>query len=120
MNLVINDATKAISEQQKGKEHTAVYMVGEQLKDIIADNKHFAELVLQDLQNPDMSLSKCEAKIKARADELHKKHGGNSSCVNPKDAEDIIREFYGLHESGESTPPAAARDNKIVSLAELL
>lgn len=117
MNLIMNDVKKAISEQQKGKEHTAVFMVGEQLKDIIADSEHFAELVLQDLKNPDMSLVKCEAKIKARADELHKKNGGSCACVNPKDAENIIREFYGLH---ETTTPAAASGNKIVSLADLL
>lgn len=117
MNLIINDAVKLITEQQKGKENTAVFMVGEQLKDIIADNEQFAELVLQDLQNPDMSLEKCEKKIKARADELHKKNGGNCACVNPKDAENIIREFYGLH---ETTASAAESKRKPVSLADLL
>lgn len=116
MNLAINDVIRTISEQQKGKENTAVFMVGEQLKDIIADNEQFAELVLQDLKNPDMSLEKCEAKIKARADELHKKNGGSCACVNPKDAENTIRAFYGLH---QNTSEAASKP-KLVSLSDLL
>lgn len=117
MNIKINEAVLQIEKQQKGKENTAVFMVGEQLKDIIADDERLAELVLQDLQNPDMSLVKCEAKIHARADELHKKNGGNCACVNPKDAENIIREFYGLH---KTTASAADNEYKPMSLADLL
>ena len=71
-------------------------MVGEQLKDICAADPHCAELVAQDLENKDMSLEKAAAKIKAYADELHKKQKGNCVCVPPNEAERIIREFYGL------------------------
>lgn len=117
MNLVINNTMKMITEQQKEKENTAVFMVGEQLKEIIGNSEQLAELVLQDLRNPDMSLEKCEKKIKARADELHKKNGGGSACVNPKDAEKIIRDFYGLHMTEIS---AAEIRPKVVSLAELM
>lgn len=114
---IIKEAILQIEAQQKGKEHTAVYMVGEQLKDIIRNSDHIAELVVQDLKNKDMSLEKCEAKIHARADELHKQYGGNDACVSPKDAEEIIRKFYGLH---KSTAPKSGGGKKIVSLMDLI
>lgn len=114
---ILKEAVLQIEAQQKGKEHTAVYMVGEQLKDIIGNDEHLAELVVQDLKNADMSLAKCEAKIHARADELHKQHGGNCACVSPAEAEKIIREFYGLH---KNTAPASDGGKKIVSLMDLI
>lgn len=86
-----------IEAQQKGKENTAVWMVGEQLKDICRSDPHCAEIVAQDLENKDMSLDKAEKKIKAYAD-THRK--GNCAVVPPDVAEGIIREFYGLPEAG--------------------
>ena len=82
-----------IEKQQKGREDTAVWMVGEQLKDICRSDPHCAEIVAQDLENKDMSLDKAEKKIKAYAD-THRK--GNCAVVPPHVAEGIIREFYGL------------------------
>jgi hypothetical protein len=77
----------------QGKERTPVWMVGEQLKDIIRNNEKAQEIVSQDLDVPEMSLAKCEAKIKAYADG-HKT--GNFACVTPIEAERIICEFYGI------------------------
>ena len=74
-------------------------MVGEQLKDICAGDPHCAELVAQDLENKDMSIQKAAGKIKAFADELHKKQKGNCVCVPPNEAEKIIRKVYGLPEA---------------------
>lgn len=85
-----------IEAQQAGCENTPAWMVGEQLKDICGADPHCAELVAQDLENKDMSLEKAAAKIKAHADELHKKQKGNCVCVPPNVAEKILREFYGL------------------------
>ena len=85
-----------IEAQQKGKENTPAWMVGEQLKDICAVDPACAELVTQDLENKDMSLEKATGKIKDYADELHKKQKGSCVCVPPNEAERIIREFYGL------------------------
>lgn len=113
---IIKEAILQIEAQQKGKEHTAVYMVGEQLKDIIGNDDYLAELAVQDLRNKEMSLKKCEAKIHARANELHKQHGGKCACVSPAEAEEIIREFYGLH---ENTAPTSGGGKKIVSLMDL-
>ena len=82
-----------IEAQQKGKENTAPWMVGEQLKDILRHEPHLAELVEQDLEQEALSLANCEKRIKAYADK-HKT--GNFACVIPSEAERIIREFYGL------------------------
>ena len=95
-NFKINKVIAKITEQQQGKEGTAVFGCGEQLKDICRECEANAELVLQDLENPDMSITKCEAQIKAIADAKHKKHGGGSACVVPDEADEIIRKFYGL------------------------
>lgn len=89
-------ACDLISKQQKGKENTAVYGVGEQLKEICSASEKAAEIVVQDLANEDMSISNCEKKIKALADERHKYSKSNSVYVSPAEAEGIIREFYGL------------------------
>lgn len=87
-----------ICEQQQGKENTAVYMVGEQLKDICRMNPDAAEIVLQDLELPKMSIEHAEKKIKEYADKEHKKHKGSCFCVPPHIAENIIKEFYGIKE----------------------
>ena len=110
--MVIDDVIAIkISEQQEGKEGTAVFGCGEQLKDICRKYPHAAELVLQDLENKDMSIEACEKKIKAFADKRHKEAKGNSVYVSPAEAEKIICEFYGIH---------AAESKKTVSLADLI
>ena len=85
-------ALQKISAQQP-KERIPVWMVGEQLKDILRAEPSLAELVAQDLDVKEMSLAACEKKIKAFAD-AHKT--GNFACVIPSEAERIIRKFYGL------------------------
>ncbi len=102
-----------IEAQQRGKENTAPWMVGEQLKDICRADAKCAELVAQDIENADMSLVACEKKFKAYADE-HK--AGNFACVPPDVAEDIIRKFYGLPERGAVPQPAIVPDSASVSL----
>ena len=73
---MINTVIKQIEEQQVGKENTAPYYVGEQLKDIIRNNPQAAEIVGQDLKVKEMSIVECEKKIKAYADK-HKKNNFN-------------------------------------------
>lgn len=85
-----------IEQQQKDHENTNVFWVGEHLKDICAADPHCAELVSQDLENKSMSIQNLEKKIKAYADEMHKKNKKDSACTPPREAERIIREFYGL------------------------
>ena len=93
-----------IEAQQKGIENTPAWMVGEQLKNICAGDPHCAEIVSQDLENKGMSIAAAEKKIKACADEQHRKNKGNCACVPPNVAEEIIREFYGLPGAAEKVP----------------
>ncbi len=103
-----------IEAQQKGIENTVPWVVGEQLKDICRADKHCAELLDKDLDNPEMSLVNCEKKIKAYADE-HKT--GSFSYVAPNVAEGIIREFYGL--PGADAPKAPEKQG-VIDIADLL
>lgn len=96
-----------IEAQQKGRENTPAWMVGEQLKDICRRDPANAEIVAEDLENQEMSIEKAERKIKAWADSQR----GKSSCVcvPPNVAENIIRKFYGLPEASAEQPvPVAA------------
>jgi len=100
---ILEEAMLTITAQQP-KERTAVWMVGEQLKDILRAEPHLAEIVVQDLEVEAMSLAGCEKKIKEFADK-HKKNG--FACVIPSEAERIIREFYGLPARGKQPTPKA-------------
>ena len=99
----LEEAIRKIEASQP-KEQNAVWGVGEQLKDILRDEPQLAELVCQDLDNPEMKLEMCEALIEAKADEKHKKSGAGSVCITPKEAEAIIRKFYGLNDKRAGTP----------------
>lgn len=94
-----------IAAQQKGKENTDVWMVGEQLKDILRADPALEEIVDQDLDVKEMDLVHCAKKIKAKADEIHKQVKGNCVCITPAMAEGIIRDFYGLPASGSAPAP---------------
>ena len=107
---LINEVIRKIESQQKGKEGTAVYGVGEQLKDICRTTPGAAELVLHDLDVEEMSIDKCEKKIKERADELHKKKGGSSVCVTPAEADGIIRKFYGIPDNSPDNGQAVTEE----------
>ena len=112
---MLNRAIEMIEAQQP-KERTAVWMVGEQLKDMLRDEPHLAEIVVQDLEQKTMSLTECEKKIKAFADK-HKT--GSFACVVPSEAERIIREFYGLPERGKRPEPEKAPGG-IIDLTDFL
>jgi hypothetical protein len=106
------DVFEKISAQQ-GKERTAVWMVGEQLKDMIRDDPMAQEIVERDLDVKEMELAACEKKIKAFADG-HRT--GSFACVTPAEAERIIREFYGLPDAG-APAPKTADSGKVIDLA---
>ena len=100
-----------IEAQQKGRENTDVWMVGEQLKDICRTDPSCAAIVAEDLENKDMSIEVAAKKIKEYADVQKHKQKGNCVCVPPNVAEGIIREFYGLPSSAAS---AAANEGQVV------
>ena len=105
-----------IEAQQKGKENTAEWMVGEQLKDICRREPRAAELVDKDLDVKEMSISECEKKIRAWADS-HKK--GNCAVVPPNVAEEIIRKFYGIPEA-KAEQPQQGSSAEIIDFANFL
>ena len=102
-------ALDKLREQQSGvREHTAPWMVAQQLMDICRHDPASAELILQDLDRPAMSIVEAEKKVKAYAD-AHK--NGSFACVPPDESDRILREFYGLPamESGEQAGQAAGK-----------
>lgn len=90
---LINEVIRKIESQQKGKEGTAVYGVGEQLKDICRTTPGAAELVLRDLDVEEMSIDKCEKKIKERADELRNKLISAVNAVLEQYSQDFKQEL---------------------------
>ncbi len=114
---MIERAIAMLEEQQsKVQARSPQWMVAEQLKDICRHEPHCAELIAQDLENPAMSITEAEKKIKAFADG-HKT--GNFSCVMPAEADRILREFYGLPSPGgeEEAPSSGAQ---FLELADFL
>lgn len=107
--MSLSNAIAKITAQQP-EERTPVWMVGEQLKDMLRAEPNLAEIVAQDLEVKEMSLAECEKKIKTFAD-AHKT--GQFSCVIPSEAERIIREFYGLPAHGGAPGSEPVVDNLI-------
>lgn len=97
MSIVDQAVAKLREQQAKVKEWSAPWMVAEQLMDICRAEPVSAELICQDLDNSEMSIEKAEKRIKVFAD-AHKT--GNTACVPPREADRILREFYGLPKSG--------------------
>lgn len=117
---MLQKAIRAIEEQQP-KQHDTVWCIGEQLKDLLRAEPQHAEMVLQDLRNKEQSLAAVERKIEARA---KKNKVGGRGCVSPMEAEEIIREVYGLPARGSApeapvqpvTPAAPAKKGGIMDL----
>lgn len=106
MSKIYDDLCAEIRAQTKDHAGDTVEMVGEQLLDIVRGDDRTAEILLTDLQNKDMGVVNAEKKIKAYADDLHKKKGGNCVGVSPKKAEEILRKFYGLPDAAEEAAAA--------------
>ena len=111
---------KITAQQEKLTKGSAAWVVGEQLKDICRREPAAEELLDRDLDVPEMDLKHAEAKIKAYADK-HKT--GNFAFVAPETAEEILREFYGLHKGGAASPApekAEGGRRKIIDLGAFL
>ncbi len=103
-------------QQSKVRARSPQWMVAEQLKDICPPEPHCAELIAQDLENPAMSITEAEKKIKVFADG-HKT--GGFACVTPVEADRILREFYGLP-SQEAEPESPVAGAQVLDLADFL
>ena len=102
---MLTQAIAKIEAQQKELTNTQAYGVGEQLKDILRAEPWNAPLVTRDLDIPEMSIRECKKKIAAAA----KKNGG---WCSGKQADEIIRKFYGLTSGAQSTQPPAEPEPK--------
>lgn len=101
MNEFQKKAIVAIEAQQaKIEEDSNPWLVGEQLKDICRMEPRSAELISQDLENDAMSITAAEKRIKAFAEDRKK---GTSSGVSGRQADRILRKFYGLPEAGPAS-----------------
>lgn len=110
-------AVKLLEDQQaKVAPRSPQWMVGEQLKDICRREPQSAELIAQDLENPAMSITEAEKRIKAFADS-HKT--GNFACVTPAESDRILRKFYGLPDPA-SEPDPKGPGAEIINLADFL
>lgn len=87
---------------QQGVEGTDVWMIGEQLLEIAEREPASAELLEKDLEVAAMSLPEAAKTMKAFADEKHRKIKGNFVCVTPKEADGVLRKFYGLPEKTDT------------------
>lgn len=94
-------AIAAIAAQQP-KTKSAVWMVGEQLKDMVRAEPGIAALLTADLAGEGMGLADAEKKIAERAKQ---NKVGNCGVVTPAEAEDILRSFYGLPPRGAAAEP---------------
>lgn len=113
----IKEAVDAIKAQQKGlKKGSPAWCVGEQLKDMCRSIPGAAELVAQDMTVKEMGIVEAEKKIRAAADDYHKKNGGSIGFVSPMEADRILREFYGIH--GEAAPVQEKEEREAVKASE--
>ena len=118
MSKIYDELVALIESQQKGKEDTDVFMVGEQLKDIGAENDHNAEILLQDVAMKKMNLIAAAAKLKDYADKNHK--NAKCFCITPKKADEILRGFYGLEVQECGTKSAPVQDSGFIDLGDFL
>lgn len=114
----MTDYKTLIEAQQKGKENTPEWMIGQQLREICEKEPECARLVVEDLEGSALSLAGCADKLKAKVDELHKTQKGSCVCIPPQVAEGVIREYFGLPERDQSAPEKAA--SGILDLADFL
>lgn len=107
----MDKAMEAIGAQQgRVKARSAPWMVGEQLKDMVRREPGIGELIAQDLTVGGMSLEKAEAKLR----EFAGKHKvGNFACVTPGEAEEILREYFGLPKAGAQAPSVSSADSSL-------
>lgn len=115
---MVEEAIRKLREQQsRVQERSAHWMVAEQLMDLCRREPGSAELIAQDLDNPEMGIVQAEKQIKAFADK-HKT--GNFACVTAAEAEGILRKFYGLSEHRQEARPAREGGAVSVNLADFL
>ena len=85
--------------QGEFNQDSCAYEIGEQLKDICRREPACEQILLEDLQNPDMGLAAAN-KMLYEWGRNHKV--GNCCGISGRKAEELLREFYGLPAAGEA------------------
>ena len=116
MSELLRKALDAVTAAQP-KDESTVWMVGEQLKDILRASPELSQIVLDDFSAQKAPLIDCEKKI---ADYAKAHRHGNSGCCTPKAAEKIIREYFGFPASGAAPAPKAESAGVAVDLDSFL
>lgn len=94
-------AIKAVEERIAcEKQYSPAWCCAQDIIEMCRNEEDSAELILKDMAVKEMGPAECEKKIRALADERHKANGGKAACVTAREAEKIIREFYGLRDPG--------------------
>lgn len=91
--------------QAKEKEFSNVWGVCAQLIELCEREPGCAEILAEDLENDAMHPREAERKIRAFADSVNQRDGGNV-CIPPQKAEEILRKFYGLPKRGAAPEPS--------------
>lgn len=93
---------------------SCAYEIGEQLKDICRRDPACGQILLEDLQNPDMGLAAAD---KMLCDWGRNHKVGNCCGISGRKAEELLREFYGLPAAGAEAPvPAPVETPKATSM----
>lgn len=119
MSMTDQAVHKLREQQSQVEEYSAAWMVAEQLMEICRREPDSAELIAQDLDNPEMSIVQAEGQIKAYAD-AKKPKGAGCVCVSPAQAEEVLRHFYGLPAGGNAGAPAGEPAGLGLSLSDFL
>ena len=100
--MSLQSAIDAINAQQP-KLRNDIWMVGEQLKDMIRAEPKWADMIEMDIKNKDQNLEAIAKKIRERAS---KNKVGSFGCVTPIEAEEIIRKTFCIpdHEEEKAAP----------------
>lgn len=107
---ILQEVTELVRKQQGGK-RGPVWMCGEQLLEMIGRDAEAAKLVLDDMQHGGLNLTNCEKKIKEFAQK-------NGNCCTGPEAEEIIRDYFGLSERGTAKKPALEPAAGVISLED--
>lgn len=100
---------------EKGDDN--IKKVGQILLEICEANRTAAEIVEQDLENQDMSIEKCFAKMRETA---RKGQKGGCYYMGDAEAEKIIREFYGIPKQPKKARVTSQHRTEIIDLADLM
>ena len=114
----MKELERIITDQQKGHKDDDVFMVGEQLKDMVRQDPIGIELLKRDLVMEGMCLKDAAKALRDFADKNH----GSSKCfvITPVKAESILREFYGLSDRGSARMPSKSVQSNFLDLESFL